>query len=159
MFSPCSWQEDSMWGGVLWLRGWRWRRPQKRCQLQESQESQNWRRERGRRKGEERWGGNKRYLFIFFHFHLTLLMSFCNIWRFFVLPELSQIILYNTEAVLLWWLWICLFFFLEVKEEEKVPEEEKMDTSKWENTSHTKLPCCPESSLLGALIISSLWVL
>lgn len=28
-------------------------------------------------------------------------------------------------------------FFLEVKEEEKVPEEEKMDTSKWENTAHT----------------------
>lgn len=32
---------------------------------------------------------------------------------------------------------ILIYFFVEVKEEEKVPEEEKMDTSKWENTAHT----------------------
>lgn len=33
-----------------------------------------------------------------------------------------------------------LFLFLtEVKEEEKVPEEEKMDTSKWENSAHTHI--------------------
>lgn len=81
-FSPHSRQEDSVRRGVLRLGGWRRRRPKKRNQLQESKESQNWRRQRGRRKGEERWGGNKRYLLIFFispyscHF-VQLSSTFC----------------------------------------------------------------------------------
>lgn len=56
-------QKDSVRRRVLRLWGWGWRRPQECSQLQESQ---NRRREGGRR--EERWGGNKRYQFLFFSF-------------------------------------------------------------------------------------------
>lgn len=135
VFSPRSRQKDSVWGGVLWLGGWRRRRPQERSQLQESQTSQNRRRERGRRKREERWGGNKRYLSIFFnlflHFHSLVFMLFDkNI-------ILSWIIL---SFRLYYYYYEFIFYFIEVKEEEKVPEEEKMDTSKWENRARAYWP-------------------
>lgn len=53
------------------------------------------------------------------------------------------------------------FVVTEVKEEENAPEEEKMDTSKWENTAHTDWPCFPSKWLMGVgmLIIALLWLL
>lgn len=153
MFSSCPWQEDSLWGGVLWLRGWRRRRPQKLGQLQETQASQDRRRERRRREGEERWGGNKRYLFISFILIPLHALFLCPSSYLFRIGSS-----HNTDAVSRGRLLI-RYFITEVKEEEKVPEEEKMDTSKWENSAHTYWPCCGGGDWLGQLIISLLWIL
>lgn len=68
--------------------------------------------------------------FCFFHFHLPTLMSFLFV------PYVSRVnpVQYTGVVSRHSIGWICsyfyYFFLLEVKEEEKVPEEEKMDTSK-----------------------------